>query len=121
MAYVDGFVIVVPKRLLGDYRRMARQGAKLWMEHGALEYIECVGDDLKPTGMGNTFPKVLKLKRGETVVFSWIYYKSKSHRDQVNKRVMKDPRMDEMMEEGKSMPFDMKRFLYGGFKTIVEA
>lgn len=121
MAYVDGFVIVIPKRLLGEYRRMSRLGAKLWMKHGAVEYIECIGDDLKDTGMGATFPKLLKLKRNELVVFSWIYYKSKSQRNQVNKRVMNDPEMDKMMGEGKSMPFDMKRFYYGGFKTIVEA
>ncbi len=121
MAYVDGFVIVVQKRRLDAYRRMARKGADVWMDHGALEYVECVGDDLKASGMGITFPKMLKAKRGETIIFSWIYYRSKAHRDQVNKRVMKDPRMDKMMAEAESMPFDMKRFLYGGFKVIVEA
>jgi len=115
--YVDGFVVPVPKKNLAAYRRMARWGARLWREHGALDYRECVGDDLD-VKMGLPFPRGLKTKRGETVVFSWISYKSRTHRDQVNKRVLKDPRMAKMA--GMAMPFDAKRMLCGGFKVIVE-
>jgi uncharacterized protein YbaA (DUF1428 family) len=118
MAYVDGFVIPLPKKNLEAYRRMARVAGKVWREYGALEYRECIGDDLKvkaPT----TFPKRLRLGRGETLAFSWIVYKSRAHRDRVNAKVMADPRIAKMME-GKDMPFDMKRMLYGGFKVIVD-
>jgi uncharacterized protein YbaA (DUF1428 family) len=115
MAYVDGFVIPVPKRKLPDYRRMAQLGAKIWKEHGALEYYECVGDDLD-VPMGMSFRKLGKLKAGETVVFSWIVYRSKAHRDRVNKKVMTDPRMKDM---NMPMPFDIKRMAYGGFKVLV--
>lgn len=116
--YVDGFVIPVPKRNLAAYRRMALLGAKVWKEHGALDYKECAGDDLNP-GMAMPFTKGIKSKPGETVVFSWIVFKSRAHRDRVNAKVMKDPRICEGMDF-KKMPFDCKRMLYGGFKTIVE-
>ncbi len=97
---------------------MSRKAGKLWMEHGALEYIECVADDVKP-GKVTSFPQSVKLKPDETVVFSWIVYKSRAHRNRVNKLVMGDPRLSEMMDP-KNMPFDMKRMIYGGFKSIVE-
>ena len=117
MPYVDGFVIAVPKRKLPVYKRMATQAGKIWRKHGALEYWECAGDDLK-TKTGIPFPRTVRTKPGETVVFSWIVYKSRAHRDGVNKRVMKDPRMKTMME--RTMPFDLKRMAYGGFKSLVE-
>jgi uncharacterized protein YbaA (DUF1428 family) len=116
--YVDGFVIPIPKKNLAAYRRMARMGAKIWMQYGALEYYECVGDDLKPQWGGLGFPRMAKLKPTETVVFSWIVYKSKAHRDRVNAKVMKDPSMSP--EQMKEMPFDMKRFAYGGFEVLVK-
>jgi uncharacterized protein YbaA (DUF1428 family) len=116
--YVDGFVLAVPKRNIDAYRRMAKLGAKIWREHGALDFFECVGDDMA-VKMGVPFPKMMKLKPGETVVFSWIAFKSRSHRDSVNAKVMKDPRLANM--DAKSMPFDMKRMVYGGFKIIVDA
>jgi uncharacterized protein YbaA (DUF1428 family) len=120
MRYVDGFALAVPKKKVTDYRRMARAAGRIWKEHGALEFVECVGDDLgMKKGMGTSFPRLLKLKRGETAFFSWIAYKSRAHRDRVNARVMADPRMGKMME-GKAMPFDVKRMAYGGFKAIVE-
>ena len=117
MKYVDGFVLPLPTRNLAAYRRMAASAGKVWREYGALEYFECVGDDVKP-GKHTSFPQSVKLKRGETVVFSWIVYKSRAHRDRVNARVMKDPRIARMMKNG--MPFDGKRMFWGGFKTIVE-
>ncbi len=117
--YVDGFVLPVPKKNLAAYRRMAQKAGKIWREHGALEYRECVGDDLN-VKIGLPFPRLAKLKPGETPVFSWIVYKSRAHRNGVNAKVMKDPRMAKMME-GKSMPFDVKRMAYGGFKVVVEA
>src|SRR5688500_5310543 len=115
MSYVDGFVLPVPKKNLADYRRMARKAGKIWREHGALDYRECVGDDLAPK-FGMPFPKLSKLKAGETVVFSWIVFKSRADRDRVNAKVMKDPRLT---SGTKTMPFDMKRMAYGGFKTLV--
>jgi uncharacterized protein YbaA (DUF1428 family) len=115
--YVDGFVLPVPKKNLNIYRRMAQQAGRIWRGHGALEFRECVGDDLN-VKMGLPFPRGIKTKPGETVVFSWITYKSRAHRDSVNAKVMKDPRFAKMP---KTMPFDVKRMLYGGFKTIVEA
>jgi uncharacterized protein YbaA (DUF1428 family) len=118
MAYVDGYVLPVPKKNLPAYRRMAQKAGKIWREHGALEFRECVGDDLN-VKMGVPFPRMIKLKPGETVVFSWIRFKSRAHRDRVNAKVMKDPRLASMMD-GKSMPFDFKRMLYGGFKGLVE-
>ena len=117
MSYVDGFVLVVPKRKLAVYKKMASRAAMVWRDHGALDYRECVGDDLK-VKMGLPFPKLAKTKAGETVVFSYIVYKSRAHRDRVNAKVMKDERLHEGMP--KEMPFDMKRMAYGGFKTLVE-
>jgi uncharacterized protein YbaA (DUF1428 family) len=118
MKYVDGFVVPVPKKSLQAYRRMAQKAGKIWKEHGALEYTECVGDDVKP-GKLTSFPQSVKLKPGEIVVFSWIVYKSRAQRDRVNKKVMKDPRLAAMMDP-KAMPFDAKRMFFGGFKTLVE-
>ncbi len=115
--YVDGFVVPVPKRNLDAYRRMAKKASQIWREYGALDYRECVADDLD-VKMGLPFPRGIKLKAGETVVFSWITYKSRAHRDRANAKIMKDPRIAAMC--GKSMPFDCKRMLYGGFKVIVE-
>ena len=119
MNYVDGFVVPVPTKNLAAYRRMASLAGKVWREHGALEYIECLADDVKP-GKYTSFPQSVKLKRGETVVFSWIVYKSRKDRDRVNAKVMKDPRIARMMEP-KAMPFDHKRMVYGGFKVMVGA
>src|SRR5262245_28524346 len=116
-AYVDGFVLPVPKKNVATYRRIALQAGKIWREHGALEYRECVGDDLA-TKMGLSFPRGIKTKPSETVVFSWITYKSRAHRDRVNAKVMKDPRMAKMMKV--KMPFDVKRMLYGGFSVLVD-
>ena len=117
--YVDGFVLPIPRKNLKAYWRMARAAAKVWKDHGALEYRECVGDDLK-TRFGVPFPRLAKIKPGETVVFSWIVYKSRADRDRINAKVMKDPRLAKMMDP-KAMPFDMKRIAYGGFKIVVEA
>ena len=118
MPYVDGFVIPLPKKNLKAYQKMAELAGKVWKEHGALEYRECVGDDLQ-TKMGIPFPKCAKTRPGETVVFSWIVYKSRAHRDKVNAKVMKDPRLTEGMDM-KKMPFDVKRMVYGGFETLVD-
>lgn len=115
--YVDGFVIPIKKKNLKAYKKMAVLGCKIWMEHGALDYYECVGNDLK-VKWGLTFPKMCKLKPDETVIFSFIVYKSKSHRNKVNAKVMKDPRMK---MEGFEMPFDMKRFGFGGFNVLVKS
>src|SRR5882672_795538 len=115
--YVDGFVLPVPKKNMEAYRRMARRAGKVWREHGALEYREFVADDVK-VGKRTSFPRSVKLKPGETVVFSYVVYKSRAHRDRVNKKVMKDPRLAKMMNP-KAMPFDGKRMIYGGFKTLV--
>jgi uncharacterized protein YbaA (DUF1428 family) len=117
--YVDGFVLPVPKKNLPAYRRMASLAGKVWRDHGALEYIECVADDVKP-GKHTSFPQSVKLKRGEVVVFSWIVYKSRAHRDSVNKKVMKDPRIAPMMDV-KALPFDGKRMFWGGFKVMLDA
>ena len=119
MPYVDGFLLAVPKKKVKEYLNLARKAGKVWKEHGALEYREAVGDDLK-IKMGMPFPKAIRAKSGETVVFSWIVYKSRSHRDSVNKKVMKDERLASMMDP-KSMPFDVKRMAYGGFKVAVDA
>ena len=116
--YVDGFVVPVPKRKLQAYLKLARKAGKIWREHGALEYRECVADDVKP-GKHTSFPQSVKLKPGETVVFSWVIYKSRKQRDRINAKVMKDPRLADMMDP-KKLPFDGKRMFWGGFKTIVE-
>jgi uncharacterized protein YbaA (DUF1428 family) len=117
--YVDGFVIPLPKKNLNAYCRMAQKAGKVWRDHGAVELRECVGDDLN-IKMGKPSPRGIKLKPGETVLFSYIVFKSRAHRDRVNARVMKDPRLAKMMSS-KTMPFDVKRMMYGGFKTIVDA
>ena len=116
--YVDGFVVPVPKKKLAAYRRMAQKAGRIWKEYGALDFVECVADDVKP-GKVTSFPQSVKLKAGETVVFSFITYKSRAHRDSVNKKVMSDPRLKDMMDP-KALPFDGKRMIYGGFKVLVE-
>ena len=119
MAYVDGFVIPVPTKNLKAYRRIARKFGKVWRDHGALAFRECVADDVK-VGKWTSFPRSVKLKRGETVIFSYIVYKSREHRDRVNAKVMKDERLAKMMTPD-AMPFDAKRMIYGGFKVLIEA
>ena len=119
MPYVDGFVLPVPKKSLQAYRSMARKAGRVWREHGALEFRECIADDVK-VGKLTSFPRSVKLKPTETVVFSWIVFKSRAHRDRVNAKVMKDPRLAKMMDT-KAMPFDGKRMIYGGFKVLVDA
>ena len=119
MTYVDGFVIPVPRKNVTEYRRIARKAGKIWREHGALEYRECVGDDLTVKGI-RSFASGAKAKQGETVVFSWIVYKSRAHRDKVNAKVMSDPRLKPYMKPD-AAPFDVKRMIYGGFKVIVDA
>lgn len=118
MRYVDGFVLPVPKKNVATYKRMAQKAGKVWRDHGALEYIEGIADDVK-RGKLTSFPQSVKLKPGETVVFAYIVYKSRAHRDRVNAKVMKDPRLANMMDP-KAMPFDAKRMFWGGFKTFVE-
>ena len=117
MTYVDGFVIPVSKKQLAAYKKISAKAGKIWKEYGALDYKECVGDDLK-IKWGTPFPKLAKAKPGETVVFSWITYKSKAQRDRINKKVMADPRLH---MDGAAMPFDLKRMTYGGFKVFVDA
>jgi uncharacterized protein YbaA (DUF1428 family) len=119
MSYVDGFVVPVPKKNLPAYRRLAKKGGKIWREFGALDYKEWIGDDV-PVGKLTSFPRSVKVKRGETVVFSWIVYKSRADRDRINAKVMKDPRLADMMDP-KKLPFDGKRLIYGGFKLLVDA
>jgi len=117
MTYVDGFLLAVPKKELAAYRTIARKAGKVWMEYGALSYVECAADDV-PDGKLTSFPMAVKLKKDEVVVFSWITYKSRAQRDRVNKQVMADPRIAGM--DPKTMPFDAKRMIFGGFKSIVE-
>ena len=117
--YVDGFVVPVSRRRLQEYRRVAAKAGKIWKEHGAIDFVETVADDVKP-GKWTSFPQSVKLKKGEVVVFSWITFKSRAHRDRVNGKIMKDPRMGTMMQNGKA-PFDAKRMIFGGFKAIVQA
>ena len=119
MSYVDGFVLTVPTKKLKAYKALAAKGAKMWMKHGAVGYHECVGEDLN-VKMGVPFPKLAKAKAGETVVFAYIVYRNRKHRDQVNKKVMADPGVAEMCDP-KNLPFDMKRMSMGGFETLVEA
>lgn len=118
--YVDGYVIVIPKKNLEAYKKMATVGAKVWMKYGALDYKECVIEDAKPPHVVLPFGKLANAGKNETVVFSYILYKSRAHRDMVNKKVMKDPMMDQKKWENKPMPFDMKRMAYGGFEVIVD-
>jgi uncharacterized protein YbaA (DUF1428 family) len=119
MPYVDGFIVAVPKKNLQAYVRMAKKSGKVWREHGALDYREWVADDVK-VGKRTSFPRSVKLKPDETVVFSWITYKSRAHRDRVNKKVMADKRLADMMNP-KTLPFDAKRMIYGGFESLVKA
>jgi len=119
MPYVDGFVMPVPTRKLDAYRRLAQKAAKVWREHGALEVRECVADDVK-VGKWTSFPRSVKLKRGETVVFSYIVYKSRAQRDRVMAKVMKDKRLADMMKPG-GVPFDGKRMIFGGFEVMLTA
>jgi len=124
MAYVDGFVLIVPKKNFAAYKKMAAAAGKIWRKHGALDYKECMGDDMVPSMGGmraQTFPKMAKCKRGEAVWFSFIVYKSRAHRDKVNKDVMKEFEKNYPEWKDKPMPFDMKRFAYGGFKVVVDA
>ena len=116
--YVDGFVLPVPKRKLDEYRRVARKAGKVWRDHGALEYRECVAEDVK-RGKVTSFPQSVKLKRGETVIFAWIVYRSRAHRDRVNEKVMADPRLADMMDPAAN-PFDSSRMFWGGFDVIVD-
>lgn len=116
--YVDGFIVPVPKKNVEAYRKLARKAGKIWMEYGALDYTECIADDVKP-GKLTSFPQSVKLKKDEVVVFSWISYKSRKQRDSINKKVMSDSRLEGMMDP-KNHPFDGKRMILGGFKTIVE-
>jgi len=118
MGYVDGYVLSVPKKNLPAYRRLALKAGKLWREHGALDYKECVGDDLN-TKMGIPFPKSVRTKSGETVIFAYVVFKSRTHRDRVNAKVMKDPRIQSMCDPN-NMSFDCKRMVYGGFKVLVD-
>ena len=121
--YVDGFVLPIPKNKVNAYKRIAKVAGKVWRAHGAIDYKECIGDDLDIKGFVS-FPRRANAKKGETVIFSWITYKSRAHRDQVNKKVMKDPRMTRMMEDmqdPKKTPFDVKRMSMGGFKVLVDA
>lgn len=126
MTYVDGFVIPIQKKNVKDYKKMASLGGKLWMKHGALAYYECIGEELKvstdPTKdtKANLYAKHLKLKPSETVIFSWIVYRNKAHRNAVNKKVMSDPLMGPENWKDQKMPFDPKRMMYGGFSVIVE-
>lgn len=117
VGYVDGFVLPIPRKNLSAYKKMAKLGAKLWIEHGAIDYFECMADDVKP-GKITSFPQSVKLKKGEVVFFSWITYKSRAHRDAVNKKVFNDPRM--AMDINK-MPFDGMRMFWGGFKPVVKS
>jgi len=119
MQYVDGFVVPVPKKNLAAYRRMAQRAGRVWRDHGAIEFREFVADDVE-VGKRTSFPRSVKRKPNETVVFSWIVYKSREHRDRVNAKVMKDKRLAKMMNP-KALPFDGKRMIYGGFKFLVEA
>lgn len=119
MSYVDGFILAVPRKNLAAYLRMARTGGKVWRDHGALDYKECLGDDLK-VKFGISFPRLMKARRNEVLFYSFIVHKSRRHRDRTNARVMQDKRLASMMDP-KKMPFDMRRMAYGGFKVLVDA
>ncbi|MFN0217266.1 MAG: DUF1428 domain-containing protein [Hyphomicrobium sp.] len=116
MSYVDGFIVPIPEKKLADYKKLARKAGKIWMEHGALSYVECIADDV-PIGKLTSFPRSVKLEKGEVVAFSWIVYKSRAHRDAVMKKIMADERLKADMQ---TMPFDGKRMIFGGFKKLVE-
>ena len=117
--YVDGFIVPVPKKNIAAYKKMAKLSAKVWLDHGAIDYVECMGDDV-PAGKNTSFPKSVKLKTGEVVFFSWVTYKSRADRNRVMKKVMSDPRLAAMMN-GDKMPFDGMRMFWGGFKPAVKA
>ena len=117
MTYVDGFLVAVPKKRINDYKKLSRLAGKIWREYGALDYKECVADDVSE-GKITSFPRAVKRKSTETVIFAWITYKSRADRDRINKKVMADPRLKGL--DPKSMPFDAKRMIYGGFKVIVD-
>jgi len=119
IGYVDGFVLIVAKDKLNAYKKMAKQGENVWMKHGALDYKECVGDDMHPEGVKFPFPKMTKVKDDEVIIFSYIGYKNKTHRNQVNKLVMNEFASDKKYHSDDNMPFDMKRMAFGGFKVIV--
>jgi uncharacterized protein YbaA (DUF1428 family) len=119
MSYVDGFVLAVPEKKIKEYEKIAKNAGKIWLEHGALDYKECVLEDKKDPGFCQTFPVLVKPKKGETIVFAYIVYKNRAHRDKVNAKVMKDKRISEGCDPS-NMPFDCARMTYGGFKTIVE-
>jgi uncharacterized protein YbaA (DUF1428 family) len=119
MTYVDGFIVPVPKQKLGAYKKLAKKAGRVWREHGALDYRECVADDV-PWGKRTSFPRSVKLKEDEIVVFAWIMYKSRKERDRVNAKVMSDPRLQDMMDLN-ALPFDAKRMIVGGFKLMVSA
>jgi uncharacterized protein YbaA (DUF1428 family) len=118
MVYIDGFIVPVPKKKVKDYVKMSKKAGKVWRQHGALDYKECLADDVK-VGKWTSFPRSVKMTKSETVIFSYIVYKSRKHRDAVLKKVMSDPRLADMMDP-KKMPFDAKRMIYGGFKTVVD-
>ena len=123
MKYIDGFVLVVPKRNLKKYKKMALDAGKMWIKYGALQYVESVGEDISPNMAGIkiwSFPEMTMIKKDETVVFSYIVYRSRKHRDEVNVKVMKDPSMNDPKNKDKKMPFDMKKMAYGGFETLVD-
>ena len=121
MKYIDGYILAVPKEKLQEYRKMAQNAGKIWKKYGALEYFEAVGEDLYPKEAGINFPKTVNAKPDETVIFSFVVFKSRTHRDKINEKVMKDPAINDPRYKDKPMPFDMKRMVYGGFKAIVEA
>jgi uncharacterized protein YbaA (DUF1428 family) len=116
MPYVDGFVLAVPKQNIGAYKEMARRAGEVWKEHGALAYVECIGDDV-PYGELTSFPRAVQAKDDEVVVFAWIIYESREKRDAINAKVMEDPRLKDQMSD---MPFDGKRMIYGGFETFLQ-
>lgn len=118
-SYVDGFVLPIPRKNTARYRRIARRAGEIWRDHGAVAYVECIADDVKP-GKWTSFPQAVKLKKGEVVWFSWIVFKSRAHRDRVNAAVLKDPRFQKLDGPGKSAPFDGRRMVYGGFRAQVE-
>ena len=118
MAYVDGFLVPVPKKNVAKYKKLAVEAGKVWMEHGALGYVECAGDDVS-YGLRTSFAQGVKLKKGEQVFFSWIVYRSRKDRDRINAKCMKDPRLAYMMKAG-AMPFDNKRMVYGGFRMMID-
>jgi len=117
--YVDGYILPVPKDKIDDYKKMSENAGRVWKKHGALAYVECIGEDVKP-GKVTSFPQAVKLEPNETVVFSWIVYASRADRDRINEAVMKDPELKDTMSDPKKMPFDGMRMFWGGFETFIE-